>query len=238
MSKIYNKLEYNFTQIPNKILTDKRLSSVAFKLYSYIAYRLSNNKKWKLYNKDIMKYFKEGRRAFDKAKKELIEFDYLKKINQLRENGRYGACDYEIYSEPIYHIQTTQNGASVNSNTVNNHINNNINNKQTNNKEYIKEKEQKFIKPTLEEIESYSTERNSNVDCKKFFDYYELSDWKDKNDIQIKNWRHKFITWEGRYQNNTSKNSLGRQNNTNKVINYNYNFNGKNFLDSIIGDDI
>jgi uncharacterized protein YdaU (DUF1376 family) len=64
----------------------------------------------------------------------------------------------------------------------------------------------KFIPPTLEEIQSYCTERNSGVDPKKFFDYYETSGWVDAKGQKVRNWKQKLITWEGR---NTPKPKKG-----------------------------
>ena len=58
-----------------------------------------------------------------------------------------------------------------------------------------------FIPPSIEEVEEYCKERNNNVDAKRFFDYYETSNWKDKDNKQIKNWKQKIITWEGRNSN-------------------------------------
>lgn len=65
-----------------------------------------------------------------------------------------------------------------------------INNKDNNNN--------KYKAPTLEEIKQYCEERNNNVDYQKFYDYYSISKWKDKDGKQVKNWKQKIITWEGR----------------------------------------
>ena len=65
-------------------------------------------------------------------------------------------------------------------------------------KENKKEKEEIKI-PTLEEIENYCKERNNNVDPKRFFDYYDTANWKDKDGKQIKNWKQKMIAvWEAK----------------------------------------
>ena len=70
----------------------------------------------------------------------------------------------------------------------------NINNNNINN--IIIEKNKKFVPPTLEEVQEYCKQRNNNVDPKKFFDYYEVGDWKDSKGNKIKNWKQKLITWE------------------------------------------
>lgn len=71
--------------------------------------------------------------------------------------------------------------------------NTSINITSINKKEIYKEK---FKKPTLEEVEEYCKSRNNNVNPQKFFDYYNVSNWKDKDGKQVKNWKQKVITWE------------------------------------------
>lgn len=50
--------------------------------------------------------------------------------------------------------------------------------------------------PSLNEIESFCEERKSNVDPKRFYDFYSASGWKDRNGNPI-NWKQKLIAWEG-----------------------------------------
>ena len=56
----------------------------------------------------------------------------------------------------------------------------------------------KVVPPTLDEITAYVKARNSNVDPKKFYDYYSEADWKDSEGKPVKSWKQKLITWEGR----------------------------------------
>lgn len=56
-------------------------------------------------------------------------------------------------------------------------------------------------KPTLQDVQDYCKERNSNVDAKKFFDYYSAGDWKDAKGNQVKNWKQKLLTWESKTTN-------------------------------------
>ena len=54
-----------------------------------------------------------------------------------------------------------------------------------------------FTPPTLEEIQAYIKERGSNVDAKRFFDYYEQGGWKDSSGKPVRNWKQKMIAvWE------------------------------------------
>lgn len=53
----------------------------------------------------------------------------------------------------------------------------------------------KFIKPTIEEIREYCSDRGNSVDAEKFHSYYEANGWKvGKN--PMKDWRAAVRTWE------------------------------------------
>lgn len=77
-------------------------------------------------------------------------------------------------------------------NNINNNINNNISAKR-------------FVKPNVEEIESYCKERNNSVDAQQFFDYYESKGWK-VGKSPMKDWKASVRTWE--------KNDYGYHNKT------------------------
>lgn len=55
-----------------------------------------------------------------------------------------------------------------------------------------------FVPPTLQEVEEYARSRNSSVDPKRFWDYFNAGDWKDAKGNPVKSWKQKLITWEGR----------------------------------------
>lgn len=61
----------------------------------------------------------------------------------------------------------------------------------------------KFVPPTLEEVEAYAASRQSTVDSRRFFEYFNTPDaqgrsWRDSKGNPVKNWKQKFLTWEGR----------------------------------------
>ena len=59
------------------------------------------------------------------------------------------------------------------------------------------EKRKNFVKPTLEEIEEYCSERNNGINANAFYDFYESKDWYvGKN--KMKDWRACVRTWEQR----------------------------------------
>lgn len=69
--------------------------------------------------------------------------------------------------------------------------------KSKNIKEINKEKStNKFVPPTLEEIEAYCKQRNNKVNPKAFFDYFTEGKWKDAKGNPVRNWKQKIITWE------------------------------------------
>lgn len=53
-----------------------------------------------------------------------------------------------------------------------------------------------FSPPTLEEVRTYCKERNSSVDPKRFFDYFEAGGWVDSKGNPVRNWKQKLLTWE------------------------------------------
>jgi hypothetical protein len=61
-------------------------------------------------------------------------------------------------------------------------------------------KQRQFIPPTLEDVEAFCRERNSPVNPKDFWEYYNATNWIDSNGKPVKSWKGKLLTWE-KYQN-------------------------------------
>lgn len=57
------------------------------------------------------------------------------------------------------------------------------------------DKNKRFKKPTIEEIEAYCKERNSTVDAHTFYDYYESVNWM-RGKTKMKDWKATVRTWE------------------------------------------
>ena len=76
---------------------------------------------------------------------------------------------------------------------------NNINNNIKNNISVTR-----FVKPKLEEIDSYCKDRKNNVDAQQFFDYYESKGWK-VGKSPMKDWKSAVRTWERNDFNNHNK---------------------------------
>lgn len=59
----------------------------------------------------------------------------------------------------------------------------------------IKSKTSRFLKPTIEEIESYCLERKNSVNSENFYNFYESKGWMvGKN--KMKDWKAAVRTWE------------------------------------------
>ena len=55
----------------------------------------------------------------------------------------------------------------------------------------------KFVKPTVEDIAKYCSERNNGIDPEAFFAFYESKGWK-VGSSPMKNWKAAMTTWEKR----------------------------------------
>jgi hypothetical protein len=127
MSIIYNKLENDFTQISNTIVIDQNITATAFRLYSYMCYRIGANSHWDFFNHDIVKSIGVGRDALISAKNNLIQNGYLRKIGQsVKKDGTFGACDYEIFKTPITGKSLSVESQSENKSTNNTYISKDI----------------------------------------------------------------------------------------------------------------
>ena len=66
-------------------------------------------------------------------------------------------------------------------------------NKPINNKT-IKPIKQRFVPPTLFDVENFFIEKGSSIEkAKKAFEYYDIAKWHDKDDKPVKNWKQKMI---------------------------------------------
>lgn len=78
-------------------------------------------------------------------------------------------------------------------------------------------KKKKFIKPTLEDVNSYCLERNNNVDAQRFIDYYEANGWKVGRN-SMKDWKAAIRTWEKNDGSFSNKRVIAKQENKKDII--------------------
>lgn len=110
-----------------------------------------------------------------------------------------GKCilHFDIMDDIILSNGTCQNVEPIPN--INTDINTNINTDKRDGESKRKGRKKKsdvFVPPTLEEVQEYVKSRNSSVDPKRFFDYFDAGNWIDSKGNPVKNWRQKLITWE------------------------------------------
>lgn len=60
----------------------------------------------------------------------------------------------------------------------------------------LKRQRPQFVPPTLEEVTEFAQRRNSPVDPRKFWEYFNAGNWKDSKGQPVQNWKQKLLTWE------------------------------------------
>lgn len=104
---------------------------------------------------------------------------------------RITVCNYKVYQKkriaPDLDPDRTRTGPDLDPDTDNK--GNNANKGK---------KVKKFVPPTLENVVEYAKNRNSSVDPKKFFEYFDETDWVDSRGTKVRSWKQKFISWESR----------------------------------------
>lgn len=70
-----------------------------------------------------------------------------------------------------------------------------------------KKKNESFVPPTLQEITDYAKQRNSPLEPKVFFEFFDVAKWVDSKGNKVKNWKQKFITWESRQPKKDNQNT-------------------------------
>lgn len=100
MAILYNQLRDNFTQIPNELLTDSRLSNGAKVVYCYVASKPTG---WKVWNTEIQQSLNiKDSGTMSKYWKELIETGWIDRTRTKSNNGQFsGGYDYELRITPI-----------------------------------------------------------------------------------------------------------------------------------------
>ena len=116
----------------------------------------------------------------------LIRMGYVKKT---RSDGRHRYLESAIIASQICKIcgADTQNLRTTY---------NKITNTNLQKKEEIY-KEERFRKPSLEEVSEYCLERRNGIDPQAFLDFYESKGWKVGN-TPMKDWRAAIRTWESK----------------------------------------
>lgn len=172
-------------------------------------------------NKYFAEFFKISLARVSQIIKSLEKKKYLR-VDYITENKQILERQLRIQKPPYPEVLNIlkggikySKGGYLENYKDNNINNNNINNKENNNINIITK--ERFKKPTLEEVEEYCKQRNSSVDPKTFYEYFETGGWIDSKGNKVKNWKQKIITWEGNRKQSDGQTILDTFEKNNKV---------------------
>lgn len=155
--------------------------------------------------------------TYHKCIKELTEREYIiykPSYNPFR-GSLLEVCNLDFYTKPITKkelkkLTTSSKNEKVNKQVteqvLNNHqtstehvpiINNkNITNNKVNNTQKNKEENNsKILKPTIEEIQNFFSEKNLPHEAEKFYNYYESNGWLIGGKTKMKDWKAAARNW-------------------------------------------
>ena len=189
----------NYTIISNDLLRNTSLSSEARCLLLFL---LSCSDDFDFSIRGLASLLNTSIGSISYRVQELQRAGYIK-MSQGRSKGKFTSYTWDVFETPCSELPntatpntgSTEHGYTEYGKTE--HIRN-INIKEISNERKIKKvpkKVSRFIKPSVEEIREYCTERNNQVDPQRFYDYYESNGWKvGKN--PMKDWKAAVRTWE------------------------------------------
>lgn len=185
-----------FAIIPANVRYDDELSANAKLLYGEIT-ALCNEKGYCWASNDYFsQLYGKSRITVSRWISELIQKGYINSEIS-KEDGNMRMLT-PLLSKTIIPIIKNDNTPIIKNDKQNNTIINNT----LNNNSYIyssnsrDKNKKKFLPPTIEEVREYAKSRNSNVDVQKFYDYYSVAKWHDKDGKPVNNWKQRLITWE------------------------------------------
>lgn len=210
----------NYQNVPRKLVFDKDLSDRARFVYVFMACKPDD---WDFYLEPMAKEIGYSVDTLRKYINELVTSGWLAKGEQTNEKGVFGAVEYTLKATKISDTVNFRHGK--NQPQINKDIKENkeINNKEEDNNKLLspKKESKRFVKPTIEQIQAYITEKGYTFDAEAFFAHYESNGWKvGKN--PMKSWKAACTTWSLdrrnniRYNNNNF-NNYGRETITDKI---------------------
>ena len=190
----------NYTVIHNAVFYDYSLS---FKAKGLLCQMLSLPDGWSFSIEGLSRLGSDGRDSVASTLNELERAGYFRR-EQSRNCGKFQGIEYIVSEKPFAENPITDNPITAEPITDKPALlNTNKSNTKKSNTNLHTHKEQR---PTLEEIEEYISDKNLNVDAKKFFDYFDAGEWLDSKGKPVRNWKQKLITWSNA---NGSNNGTG-----------------------------
>lgn len=214
MAVLRSEKKSNYTVIDNAIFKDYSLS---MKAKGLLCQMLSLPDGWDYSIAGLTTLVNDGESAVRSALKELEQAGYFRR-EQVRENGKIVGieyiisetknCDFPLVENPQQGFPQQGNQGQLNTNKSNTNklkTDTDIGERPTR-KKNANLHSTPSLRPSLEEIEAYISEKGLIVDSKRFFDYFDASDWVDSKGNPVRNWKQKLITWS---KNNDNRGSYG-----------------------------
>lgn len=204
MAILRNPNKEKFTVVDNYALRDENLS---LKARGLLVTMMSLPDNWHFSEAGLCAIIqKDGQSAIRSSLKELEQLGYLTRTRTRDNGGRVSNVVWTICDKPQLENPSVASPSVVNPNLENqSQLNTNTSNTYKSNTDVLntenigrKRPTRAFVPPTVEEVEEYARIRNSNIDPKRFWEYYNAGDWKDAKGQPVKSWKQRFITWEGR----------------------------------------
>ena len=195
----------NYMTIQGWMVTDLQLKGNELLVYAIIyGFSQADNQVFNGSLQYLADWTSTSKQTVITSLKSLIEKGYITKTEKNVNGVKF--CEY--YSNILNGVvKKIEQGYSNNLNEGSqNFLPNNISDNNTDTNKY----NNRFKRPTLEEVQAYCKERNNNVDAKAFYDYYNEGDWKDAKGKPVRNWKQKVITWERKDNNGTDKGKFER----------------------------
>lgn len=179
-----------YTVIDQAVFRDKDIS---YKAKGLLCQMLSLPDGWSFSIEGLVQMSLDGKSSVMSALNELEDAGYLYR-EQIKKDGRYAGVEYIVSEIRMTDFPNSENRNAELRNSETKTLSNtkvsNTNKSNTNNLHTHKE-----LRPTLEEIEDYISDKNLNVDAQKFYEYFDAGDWLDSKGKPVRNWKQKLITW-------------------------------------------
>ena len=211
MAVLRKQKKGNFTVIDNAIFKDYSLS---FKSKGLLCQMLSLPDGWEWSVEGLTKLSSDGISAVRSALDELEQAGYFRR-QQIRKDNKIAGIEYIISETKMCENLISENlilGNLISENLISENqpqLNtkesntNSLNTKESNTHTEKRPRKPKnadlnntpSLRPSIEDIEAYINEKDLDVDGKRFFDFFEASEWVDSKGNPVRNWKQKLITW-------------------------------------------
>lgn len=193
------KGDRDFTLISNKLLQD---CSMSFEEKGLLVFLLSLPSDWILFKSTLHEKTNQPKGTVDRVFKCLQDKGYIVSVKVIDEKTKvFKGWNHVVYEDPIntesrYEHEPTPTNPDVGQSRpiqihsiTNTHI-------DKIKKENIKRKKVDFEPPTLDEVKRYFIENGySPIKGEQAFNYYSSSNWMDKNNKPVLNWKLKMQIW-------------------------------------------